>query len=1023
MTRWKNPAGAICLAVALSLSTPARPAAAGGGSAGDCGPGTVKVCGTVTVTNTSGSTANDFHFYMYQNDRPSVQVLGATASSAGCDSVSTSLGTDDGTPSPPPGNHGASVDASSCTPIPPGGKVTMDICLCMNERNCIKFKDLYFTSDGVPIEPGGGNGGGPPPRGGWRILRPHKGGGGGSQVPGGSGGKGAQEGNGGSGNWIHIECVENDDTRWQVLEELKLLASMTDYANPDTDIDWANIEPVEDLAGRPPVCIPPGGRWCFPFETTGAYLGGHVYQQYTIRPEFTGECSGGAVTLSASLMDDATDNSMEVVGDHPPETPLTEVLDIADYLDYQTSNDYYRTTTTTVIFGGDAIPAIPEDFFGPGSEPFTGTVLLQGVPVDPATSDADTIVRRHGEAYLPLDGSVDTIPIELHSLSLMSVNPITVTFQGSQPAWFDVIVPSSQTNGLQPTKTNLSNDGGASIHGIQEASPVNPNPPAMVLSMLASDTGGGPGSYGMQAVLDVFFQPSPTVPALPPTSGARARFKITPPSGTGLLPMEPPTVQFTPSSFDVFYAVSLDGVSTNSYHLQGSISPGQPLRFQSVQVQPVGTLSEAGSSFFDVFFVLQAIGPIVPSSPLFRMTQTGSSQTVSSRLFDVAMTLDPGFPALGSMTVQRNSPDGGTFTSTLQVRPLITFSPAGGGPPTPPLPDVQPYPLLQMAPHDWLYAPPTFPIANSGPNFFPTAGSLLTWNAPDGSAHTVEPAFPGGAYGHPVYFTCSAASPGTARIELLPGGDVFSLPVPASMSAEQKRDQLLATLAQQQPQYYPAVAGPDTFSLNGFQPGTSVRFSPGNTAEVQDKLTTSGVRDAEVAFANTFDPLDGHGQPALFTAGIVTDVGELTAQISAQELNFQTDGPIICQALFQRLAPRAPAYGSQINYAGDRLEIYFDPAYTVTNGGVIFGTNSATDGCSGRIVLPCHPADFDCDGDVDETDLVLFTACFSGANVPVAPHCRGKDLDNDGDADLDDFGVVQRCYRGPNVPADPNCAN
>jgi hypothetical protein len=44
------------------------------------------------------------------------------------------------------------------------------------------------------------------------------------------------------------------------------------------------------------------------------------------------------------------------------------------------------------------------------------------------------------------------------------------------------------------------------------------------------------------------------------------------------------------------------------------------------------------------------------------------------------------------------------------------------------------------------------------------------------------------------------------------------------------------------------------------------------------------------------------------------------------------DDPLICQALFQRLAPRAPQYGAQINYAGDRLDVYFDPSYTVTQG-------------------------------------------------------------------------------------------
>ena len=73
--------------------------------------------------------------------------------------------------------------------------------------------------------------------------------------------------------------------------------------------------------------------------------------------------------------------------------------------------------------------------------------------------------------------------------------------------------------------------------------------------------------------------------------------------------------------------------------------------------------------------------------------------------------------------------------------------------------------------------------------------------------------------------------------------------------------------------------------------------------------------------------------------------------VSAAELNFQTDGPIICQALFQRLA-QGRRNTAQINYAGDRLEVYFDPAYTVTQGGIIFGTSSASPGMTGTIVIP-----------------------------------------------------------------------
>jgi hypothetical protein len=70
----------------------------------------------------------------------------------------------------------------------------------------------------------------------------------------------------------------------------------------------------------------------------------------------------------------------------------------------------------------------------------------------------------------------------------------------------------------------------------------------------------------------------------------------------------------------------------------------------------------------------------------------------------------------------------------------------------------------------------------------------------------------------------------------------------------------------------------------------------------------------------------------LFSTGIVSDVGDLVPTVSAQELNFQTDGPIICQALFQRLAPRAPQVGPAHDVCGDRIDDYFDvymPPWTV----------------------------------------------------------------------------------------------
>jgi hypothetical protein len=191
-----------------------------------------------------------------------------------------------------------------------------------------------------------------------------------------------------------------------------------------------------------------------------------------------------------------------------------------------------------------------------------------------------------------------------------------------------------------------------------------------------------------------------------------------------------------------------------------------------------------------------------------------------------------------------------------------------------------------------------------------------------------------------------------------------------------------------------------------------VTFDPGATGEDPDKVASKDTGTGTTAFVATFNPYDTYGQPAIFTAGIVTDVGELTAQVSAQELNFQTDGPIVCQALFQRLAPRAPQYGAQINYAGDRLEIYFDPAYTITQGGVIFGTTSPSPGCAGEIQAPAQPSpvtpgDLNCDGVVDFRDINPFVLLLTnpGAWQQAYPNCPmlNGDINGDGSVNFRDI--------------------
>ncbi len=86
---------------------------------------------------------------------------------------------------------------------------------------------------------------------------------------------------------------------------------------------------------------------------------------------------------------------------------------------------------------------IPADFFGPGSDPFGGIISLQGEPLNTLPSDVlgptDTIVERLESASLPTCGASDPIPIELIALSLVSIAPVTVTYNGGQdPESWDV---------------------------------------------------------------------------------------------------------------------------------------------------------------------------------------------------------------------------------------------------------------------------------------------------------------------------------------------------------------------------------------------------------------------------------------------------------------------------------------------------------------------------------------------------------------------------------------------------------
>jgi hypothetical protein len=120
--------------------------------------------------------------------------------------------------------------------------------------------------------------------------------------------------------------------------------------------------------------------------------------------------------------------------------------------------DLWVTPGTGISTEDFADNPIPAGFFDPGSDPFTGIITWQGSPLPnlggPSLGPTDTVVSRPVTAELPIVGSQDTIPIEIVALNLVSVQPITVTYNGGQnPESWNVAACLSATAQSQGTMT------------------------------------------------------------------------------------------------------------------------------------------------------------------------------------------------------------------------------------------------------------------------------------------------------------------------------------------------------------------------------------------------------------------------------------------------------------------------------------------------------------------------------------------------------------------------------------------
>lgn len=732
-------------------------AEAGSGSAGvdPCLPPNVSVRGTMNVTNNTGQDANDMHFYMYQNDQPSVQVVGASASCGAFGTVGVGLDSGNNRGIPPGGGppfHGAGVNMSGGT-VPAGATVQVEVELCMNEKNCLKIKGPEWTNNGNPLPqpPAGGNNGG------WRAGPGFPGGGGGNPLDPGGGGRGAQEGLGGVGNYVHMITIENDDpVLCMMLHELKLLASMTYYADID-DIDWSQIDPVKNDKGEPPVVIPPLGKWCFPFETTGSFLGAHVYLHIVSHLVPCGK---------AAKEDDGDDGDPVTIGDHP--NPAASVdgdgdtlwddweyaygLDPTDNGGINPNNgasgdpdgdgfmnareqqmltdptdgtsppavtpgyDLLHTLAPIPFYFGLPNPPIPPGFFGPGSDPFDGTITFVSQPLgiysacEGNIGNTDTVIRRDAPAALPRPGTSDMVPIEIVSMSLSSAEPIRVTYHGGMvESSFDVFMtvdsvsPShgmmiiARTHGVggvfaaditflpRFTFTEVGNPGNTfTLFGPdlgytdllraegaywQELAP-GLDTPSCVTDFIAGYKGGIKIPFTLMGHL-VHLQLEPGCKdSIPGTSDVLTGHDLLvsmAPSSWGFGASIPPIPAdfFEPGSEPFSGNVTVQGRA-----LSGPTPCGSDLGATSVVIRREGPAALPAPGASDTI-PIEIVGLSLQSKEPIRIDFPADS------FFDVFVEVSPSVPSTGTMTIHRDHADGGTCDIDLYVAPRFTFTEVG----------------------------------------------------------------------------------------------------------------------------------------------------------------------------------------------------------------------------------------------------------------------------------------------------------------------------------------------------------
>jgi hypothetical protein len=172
-------------------------------------------------------------------------------------------------------------------------------------------------------------------------------------------------------------------------------------------------------------------------------------------------------------------------------------------------DDEFETTGNGETYHNFSASPIPANFFGSGSQQYSGLVPLVGVPLNPAISQVDTVIHRNNDVWTP-----GTTSITMTGLSLKSINPITVTYTGGGSESWDVRVSLSD---FKASTGSMSIEDGGTFDSSLKVWPKFTFTRIPDGATLVLDTGSGSGLTALTVAdgSDLEPVPAPTIAPCP----------------------------------------------------------------------------------------------------------------------------------------------------------------------------------------------------------------------------------------------------------------------------------------------------------------------------------------------------------------------------------------------------------------------------------------------------------------------------------------------------------------------------